>query len=83
MKNDFNYWLLVRDCLVQLHSFYEINADSAVFNYLAKLSDQDLIDFATHEEAFYLSCQLANKRVRELTEKEEVIYNELKKKHES
>ena len=75
--NNFNYWLLVRDCLVNFHSFNPAYANSAVFKHLAKLNSQELIETATHEEAFYLSCRLGGEEVREPREDEKRAYEQL------
>jgi hypothetical protein len=81
--NNFNYWLLVRDCLVNFHAFHPTYADSAVFKHLARLNSQELIEIASHEEAFYLGCRLGGEETREPREDEEQIYKGLILKYES
>lgn len=72
------YWDIVKNCLISFHGFNEEEADCCIKRYFKRLKgDQKVIDFATHEEAFYLATRLAGKPHKEPTEQEETIYRRI------
>lgn len=74
------YWHIVQETMVTFHSISRETATDRIQQFrlaLLETGDPLVLEFATHEEAFYLAARLAGRKVTEPTSTQAKAYAQI------
>lgn len=76
------YWHTVQETMVTFHGLSRETATNRIQQFrlaLVETGDPLVLEFATHEEAFYLAARLAGRKVTEPTPTQAKVYAQIMK----
>lgn len=77
------YWHIVQETMTTFHALSRHAAMARIQRFrtaLLSTGDSLALDFATHEEPFYLAARLAGRQVSEPTPAQEKVYGQIQKR---